>query len=750
MKLVMDLVVNHTSDEHPWFVESRSSRDNPKRDWYWWRDARAGMAAGRPGAEPTNWGSFFSGNAWALDEATGQYYLHLFSTKQPDLNWENPEVRHAVYSMMNWWLDRGVDGFRMDVINLISKDTDLPDGLVHAGALHGDGWPYFVCGPRIHEFLQEMHREVFEGRDPLPLTVGEMPGVTIEQARLFTDPARREVDMVFQFEHMSLDGRPKFDLHPLRPARPQGDLRSLAGRASPRSAGTASTGTTTTSPEPCRGSATTASTGWRSAKCLATLLHLHRGTPYVYQGEELGMTNAPFDGIEDFRDIESLNHYAEAVAAGERPGARCSRDRCAKSRDHARTPVQWDATDQAGFTTGTPWIAVNPNYPEINAAAERADPGLGVPPLPPAHRAAPQRARRSPTATSRCCCPTTRARLRVHPAPRAASSCSSSATCRQRPSRSTCRTPSGWADAEVLLRTPGNGARRSPAGAAPRTVGGARPPTPGRLRAEPACYFTRRTDLAPKSQELSPRPQTYGAELPDTWRLVYFSQRKLSLPLGMVTPWQPNAVDRPGLGVPLVGAHRHAEDRLDRVRALLPVPTTVSGWNTGSAISLPSKASHSVTIGFDGRLPVLPVRQPRDALSAREPAQAASSRALICAGLPPAEDVSTMEIVDSQPILVFSARTGVLFPEPSSGQSGGVPVPGLVPAARVRERDVDVARPRGRLERLRVADAHEVRPEAVPAARHTHGGSSGPCGDVGAAAEETAEEPRRRRRSSRR
>ena len=262
MKLVMDLVVNHTSDEHPWFVESRSSRDNPKRDWYWWRDARPGMTAGDPGAEPTNWRSFFSGNVWELDETTGQYYLHLFSRKQPDLNWENPEVRQAVYAMMNWWLDRGVDGFRMDVINLISKDTALPDGLVHEGALHGDGWPFFVCGPRIHEFLQEMHREVFAGRDPLPLTVGEMPGVTIEQAQLFTDPARHEVDMVFQFEHMSLDGG-----RPLPPTTRWTSATSrrpsAAGRSvSPTSAGTASTGTTTTSPGPCRGSGTTASTGW--------------------------------------------------------------------------------------------------------------------------------------------------------------------------------------------------------------------------------------------------------------------------------------------------------------------------------------------------------------------------------------------------------------------------------------------------------------------------------------------------------
>src|SRR5690349_2492071 len=216
MKLIMDLVVNHSSDEHPWFVESRSGKDSPKRDWYWWRPARDGMEPGTPGAEPTNWGSAFGGSAWEYDEASGEYFLHLFSRKQPDLNWENPAVREAVYAMMNWWLDRGVDGFRMDVIDHISKDTALPDGHELAGAPYGDGTPHFLCGPRIHEFLQEMYREVFEGRDAL-LTVGEMPGVTVEEALLFTEPARREIDMVFQFEHVQLDqGATKWDVHPLR------------------------------------------------------------------------------------------------------------------------------------------------------------------------------------------------------------------------------------------------------------------------------------------------------------------------------------------------------------------------------------------------------------------------------------------------------------------------------------------------------------------------------------------------------
>ena len=241
MKLVMDLVVNHTSDEHPWFVESRASTDNPKRDWYWWRPAPA-----------TDWESFFSGPAWALDETTGEYYLHLFSGKQPDLNWENPQVRAAVYEMMRWWLDRGVDGFRMDVINMISKD-------LAAGV--------FMHGPRLHEFLAEMHREVLDSGAEL-LAVGEMPGVTVEEARLFTDPARAELDMVFQFEHVALDqGASKWDLVPL-------DLRllkarSTAGRSGwPTWAGTACTGTTTTSRGRCPGSAPTPpSTGSRRPSC---------------------------------------------------------------------------------------------------------------------------------------------------------------------------------------------------------------------------------------------------------------------------------------------------------------------------------------------------------------------------------------------------------------------------------------------------------------------------------------------------
>ncbi len=373
LKLVLDLVVNHTSDEHPWFVASRSAKDDPKRDWYWWRPPRFGMDPGAPGAEPTNWGSAFSGPAWELDPASGEYYLHLFSRKQPDLNWENPEVRQAVYSMMRWWLDRGVDGFRMDVINMISKDPALPDGQVSGGGPYGDGSPHYVGGPRIHEFLQEMHREVFADRSDRLLSVGEMPGVTVDEARLFTDPARGEVDMVFQFEHVQLDqGADKWDLRPFRLL----DLKASFGRWQ---AGLADTGWNSLywdnhdQPRIVSRYGDDGPHRVAAAKMLATVLHLHRGTPYVYQGEELGMTNAPFAGIEDFRDIESLNHVAAAAAAGQPPEAVLAALR-AKGRDNARTPMQWDDSAQAGFSTGEPWLPVNPNYREINVAAALADP----------------------------------------------------------------------------------------------------------------------------------------------------------------------------------------------------------------------------------------------------------------------------------------------------------------------------------------------------------------------------------------
>jgi oligo-1,6-glucosidase len=370
MRLVMDLVVNHTSDEHPWFTESRSSRDNPKRDWYWWRDPHPGTAGGTPGAEPTNWESHFSGPTWTWDERTGQYYLHIFSRKQPDLNWENPEVRQAVYAMMRWWLDRGVDGFRMDVINMISKDTSLPDTRPRPGSPYGPGDQYFTCGPRNHEFLREMYREVFAGRPGHVLTVGEMPGVTIAQAAAFTAPERHEVDMVFQFEHVQLDhGAHKFDPRPLR-------LADLKASMAAWQAGLAGQGWNSLyfgnhdQPRSLSRFGDDGAHRAASAKTLATVLHLHQGTPYVYQGDELGMANAPFTAITDYRDIQALRFYAEAAERGGTDLAALLLAMGRMGRDQGRTPVQWDASHAAGFTSGTPWIAVNPDHTQINAAAQ--------------------------------------------------------------------------------------------------------------------------------------------------------------------------------------------------------------------------------------------------------------------------------------------------------------------------------------------------------------------------------------------
>jgi oligo-1,6-glucosidase len=390
MKLVMDLVVNHTSDRHDWFRASRSSRSDPRRDWYVWRPARAGREPGTPGAEPNNWGAAFSGPAWTYDEATGEYYLHLFSPQQPDLNWENPEVRAAVHEMMRWWLDRGVDGFRMDVINMISKTPGLPDGpyptdpgtgkpytreTAPAG-VHGAFGPHVIDGPRIHEFLQEMHREVFADRDGTFLTVGEMPATTVEEAALYTDPARREVDMVFQFEHVDLDHGPggKFDPGTL-------DLRDLKRSLGRWQDGLAEVGWNSlywnNHDQPrivSRWGDDSPQHRVASARALAAVLHLHRGTPYVYQGEELGMTNTEFAALEEYRDIEILNHWRESVDVRGGAPDLVFAGLGALNRDNARTPVLWDDSENAGFTEGVPWIKVNARKGEINAASQLDDP----------------------------------------------------------------------------------------------------------------------------------------------------------------------------------------------------------------------------------------------------------------------------------------------------------------------------------------------------------------------------------------
>lgn len=367
MKLVMDLVVNHTSDEHPWFVESRSSRHNPKRDWYIWRD-------GRDGREPNNWGSFFSGPAWTWDELTGQYYLHLFDRKQPDLNWENPQVRAAVSDMMRWWLDRGVDGFRMDVINFISKAEGLPDAPADAGQ-RVVAFEQFADGPRVHDYLAEMTREVFGGRQGEFITVGEMPGVTPEQARLYTDPTRGELDMVFQFEHMSVDHGPsgKFDYR-------GPDLVALKRALHRWQLALAETGWNSLywsnhdQPRVVSRFGDDARDWWEpSAKALATILHGMRGTPFVYQGEELGMTNYPFHDPTDHRDLEAANYYSQVVEHGGDTAAALA-GMAEVSRDNARTPMQWDAGTHAGFTTGDPWLPVNPNHTWLNASTQSKSP----------------------------------------------------------------------------------------------------------------------------------------------------------------------------------------------------------------------------------------------------------------------------------------------------------------------------------------------------------------------------------------
>ncbi len=359
IRIVMDLVVNHTSDEHPWFVESRKSKDNPYRDYYIWKE-------GKDGREPNNWSSCFGGSAWKYDEATDMYFLHLFSPKQPDLNWENERVRRAVYEMMDWWCQKGIDGFRMDVISMISKDPAYPDGELKENG-YGDYGPYVYNGPRVHEYLQEMNREVLSRYDLL--TVGECAGVTVEEARRYANLDSRELNMVFQFEHMNLDGGETFkwndrkiDLVELKQtlSKWQTQLHEKAWNSlywcnhdQPRILSRLGND----------------GDAYReiSAKMLATCLHMMQGTPYIYQGEELGMTNVPFSSLEDFRDIESINAYHEYVERGRITPEDMMRYLCCKSRDNARTPMQWNDEKNAGFTKGAPWIMVNPNYLKINA-----------------------------------------------------------------------------------------------------------------------------------------------------------------------------------------------------------------------------------------------------------------------------------------------------------------------------------------------------------------------------------------------
>ena len=370
IKVVMDLVVNHTSDEHVWFVESRKSRENAYSDYYIWKDPKA------DGSEPNNWGSSFCGSAWEYSEQRGQYFLHFYSRRQPDLNWENPKVRKEVYDLMKFWMEKGVDGWRMDVIASISKEQDFPDYPEEEGRKYYTG-KYHSNGPRLHEFIQEMNREVLSKYDCM--TVGEAPGSTPEVARLFTDPDRKELNMIFTFEHMNIDRVPgsvnrkwalkPFDLRELK--RVMSDWQyKLAGRGwnalyfenhdQPRVI--SRWGNDTEYREEC-------------AKAYATVLHGMQGTPYIYQGEEIGMTNVAFE-LEEYEDIEVRNAFQELVVNGKSiTREEFQKAVWNKSRDNGRTPMQWDDSENAGFTTGTPWFRVSDRYQEINVknALEKKD-----------------------------------------------------------------------------------------------------------------------------------------------------------------------------------------------------------------------------------------------------------------------------------------------------------------------------------------------------------------------------------------
>ncbi len=367
IRIVMDLVVNHTSDEHRWFVESRKSTDNEYRDYYIWRE---GKDAQTP---PNNWGSCFSGSAWQYDEETSMYYLHLFSKKQPDLNWDNPKVRKEVFDMMTWWCDKGIDGFRMDVISMISKTKEMPDGEVTD--LYGDFSPYCIHGPNVHKYLQEMNEKVLSKYDIM--TVGETADVTIEQAKQYAGEDTHELNMVFQFEHVERNGSGKYGKW-TNEQLPLTVLKKTMSRWQTELYGKAWNSLFWDNHDQPRAVSNFGDDRPQyreaSAKMLATCLHMQQGTPYIYQGEELGMTNYPFQSPEEFRDIESINAYKEWCSDGVVSHEDFWPCIIFKSRDNARTPVQWDDSWQAGFTAGTPWIAVNPNYKEINAKAETADP----------------------------------------------------------------------------------------------------------------------------------------------------------------------------------------------------------------------------------------------------------------------------------------------------------------------------------------------------------------------------------------
>lgn len=367
LKIIIDMVVNHTSDEHIWFKKSKADI-SPYRDYYIWNK-------GKKGNPPNNWRSNFSGSAWTYDDERGEYYLHLFHKKQPELNWACQALREEIYQMMNWWLDKGVDGFRLDVINYIGKNLDFPDGIVGKDGL-GDFVPFAVNQPISHEYIKEMNEKVFAGRDDL-LTVGETPFANTDDAVKYASLAGNELSMVFQFEHMDLDNAldgskwsdRQIPLLELKKSLSNWQIK-LYGKAwnslywcnhdQPRVVSRI-------------GNDIDAHLWEKSAKMLATCLHMMQGTPYIYQGEELGMTNYPFTSIDDFRDVESINAYYEYTENLNVNPEEMLVYLKHKSRDNARTPMQWDNSKQAGFTTGIPWIQINPNYREINVASQIND-----------------------------------------------------------------------------------------------------------------------------------------------------------------------------------------------------------------------------------------------------------------------------------------------------------------------------------------------------------------------------------------
>ncbi|AZB41662.1 alpha,alpha-phosphotrehalase [Bacillus sp. FJAT-42376] len=360
LKIIMDIVVNHTSTEHEWFKQASESKDSPYRDYYIWKESK------EDGSAPTNWVSKFGGSAWQLDPKTGENYLHLFDVTQADLNWENEQLRKEVYDMMTFWFEKGVDGFRLDVINLISKNQDFPDD--DGSLAPGDGRKFYTDGPRVHEFMQEMNREVFSKYDAM--TVGEMSSTTIDHCIRYSNKEGTELSMTFNFHHLKVDypNGEKWALADFDFLKLKDILSSWQVKMNEGGGWNALFWCNHDQPRIVSRYGNDGEYWKESAKMLATVIHMMQGTPYIYQGEEFGMTNPKFSHISQYRDVESLNMYKIMQQEGKNE-EQILEILKSKSRDNSRTPVQWNADPQAGFTSGIPWIPVAANYPQINAAA---------------------------------------------------------------------------------------------------------------------------------------------------------------------------------------------------------------------------------------------------------------------------------------------------------------------------------------------------------------------------------------------